>query len=57
MKAQLEATGREAVLVDDAALIRVMGFPVLEALPSRSVPYEQVDPFVLVHEGRLRLRT
>jgi quercetin 2,3-dioxygenase len=55
MKAQLEATQREAVLVEDAALIRMMGFPVLEALPSRSVPYEQVDPFILVHEGRLRL--
>ena len=32
-----------------------MGFPILEALPSRKVPYEQVDPFILVHEGRLRL--
>ena len=55
MTEQLEATGRAAVLVEDAALIRMMGFPVLEALPSRSIPYEQVDPFVLVHEGRLRL--
>ena len=34
----------------------MMGFPVLEALPlARAVPYEQVDPFILVHEGRLRL--
>ena len=32
-----------------------MGLPVLEALPSRSVPYEQVDPYILVHEGRLVL--
>jgi redox-sensitive bicupin YhaK (pirin superfamily) len=55
MPEQLEATAREAVLVEDAALIRVMGFPILEALPSRQVPYEQVDPFILVHEGRLRL--
>ncbi len=55
MTEQLEATGRAAVLVEDAALIRMMGFPVLEALPSRSIPYEQVDPFILVHEGRLRL--
>jgi redox-sensitive bicupin YhaK (pirin superfamily) len=46
---------REAILVEDAAWIRVMGFSVLEALPSRSVPYEQVDPFILVHEGRIRL--
>jgi quercetin 2,3-dioxygenase len=31
-----------------------MGLPVLEALPSRSVPYEEVDPYILVHEGRFR---
>ena len=55
MTEQLEATGREAVLVADAASIRMMGFPILEALPSLRVPYEQVDPFILVHEGRLRL--
>jgi len=55
MSKQLEATEREAVLVEDAAGIRMMGFPILEALPSPSVPYEQVDPFILVHEGRLRL--
>jgi len=55
MTKQLEATAREAVLVEEAALIRMMGFPVLEALPSRSLPYERVDPFILVHEGRLRL--
>ncbi len=55
MSAQLETTGRDAVLVEDAARIRMMGFPVLEALPSRSAPYERVDPFILVHEGRVRL--
>jgi redox-sensitive bicupin YhaK (pirin superfamily) len=55
MKSQIETTGREAVLVEDAAWIQVMGQPILEALPSRGVPYEQVDPFILVHEGRLRL--
>jgi len=32
-----------------------MGQPILEALPSRAAPYEKVDPFLLVHEGRLRL--
>jgi len=32
-----------------------MGTPILEALPSRGAPYEQVDPFILVHEGRFRL--
>ena len=52
---QLERAEREAVLVEEAALIRVMGFPVLEALPSRRARYEQVDPFILVHDGRFRL--
>jgi len=33
----------------------MMGFEILEALPSRSVPYEHVDPFLLVHESRLQL--
>ena len=55
MTTEVETTGREAVLVEDATRIRVMGFPILEALPSRRAPYEQVDPFILVHEGRLRL--
>lgn len=49
-----ERTEREAVLVEDAALIRMMGFPILEALPSRGTPYEQVDPFILLHEARIR---
>jgi redox-sensitive bicupin YhaK (pirin superfamily) len=55
MTQQVETKARDAVVVEDAALIRMMGFPVLEALPSRTVPYEQVDPFILVHEGRMRL--
>jgi redox-sensitive bicupin YhaK (pirin superfamily) len=55
MKTQVETTGRDAVLVEDAAWIHVVGQPILEALPSPGVPYEQVDPFILVHEGRIRL--
>jgi quercetin 2,3-dioxygenase len=55
MTTEVETTGREAVLVEDAARIRVMGFQVLEALPSRGAPYNRVDPFVLVHEARIRL--
>jgi redox-sensitive bicupin YhaK (pirin superfamily) len=55
MRQEIEEMARDAVLVEDAALIRMMGQPVLEALPSRSAPYEQVDPFILVHEGRVRL--
>jgi hypothetical protein len=50
-----EAPSRDAVLVEDAELIRMMGMPVLEALPSRSASYDLVDPFILVHEGRFRL--
>jgi redox-sensitive bicupin YhaK (pirin superfamily) len=55
MRQQVEQTARDAILVEDAALIRMMGMPVLEALPSRGAPYEVVDPFILVHEGRFPL--
>jgi redox-sensitive bicupin YhaK (pirin superfamily) len=55
MSQRVETKARDAAVVEDAALIRMMGFPVLEALPSRTVTYEQVDPFILVHEGRMRL--
>jgi redox-sensitive bicupin YhaK (pirin superfamily) len=51
---QIETTEREAVLVEDATLIRMMGFPVLEALPSRGIVYQRVDPFILLHEARIR---
>lgn len=55
MNTKVETKERDAVLVEDAARIRVMGQPVLEALPSARAPYTQVDPFILVHEGRGRL--
>jgi redox-sensitive bicupin YhaK (pirin superfamily) len=55
MRQEVEETARDAILVEDAALIRMMGMPVLEALPSRSVPYKDVDPFILVHEAQFRL--
>jgi quercetin 2,3-dioxygenase len=51
---EVETTERDAVLVEDAAVIRMMGMPVLEAVPSRTAPYELTDPFILVHEGRFR---
>ncbi len=54
MQQQVEETSRDAVLVEDSVLIRMMGMPVLEALPSRRAPYELVDPFILVHEARFR---
>lgn len=55
MRQQVEETARDAVLVEDATLIRMMGIGVLEAVPSRGAPYERTDPFILVHEGRFRL--
>ncbi|HEX2027713.1 MAG TPA: pirin-like C-terminal cupin domain-containing protein [Nitriliruptorales bacterium] len=54
MKQAVEAASREVVLVEDAALIRVMGMPVLESVPSPGASYERTDPFILVHEGRFR---
>ena len=55
MTTNVETTGRDAVQVQDAAQIQMMGLPVLEALPARGVPYQRVDPFLLVHESRFRL--
>jgi len=55
MRQQVEETSRDAILVEDAAVIRMMGMGVLEAVPSRRATYEQTDPFILVHEGRFRL--
>jgi quercetin 2,3-dioxygenase len=55
MTIQTEATPREAVLVEDAHVRPMMGFKILEPVPSRTVPYELTDPFILVHEARFRL--
>jgi hypothetical protein len=54
MSQQVETRSRDATLVEDAALIRMMGMPVLEAIPSRRARYALTDPFILVHEGRFR---
>jgi quercetin 2,3-dioxygenase len=54
MSKRVETTSRE-VVIEDPAQIRVMGMPVLEAVPSPAAPYELTDPFILVHEGRFRL--
>lgn len=51
----IDVEEREAVLVEDAEVIRMMGMPVLEAIPARNAPYERTDPFILVHESRFRL--
>jgi quercetin 2,3-dioxygenase len=54
MSQQVRTRSRDAVLVEDARPIRVMGLPVLEPVPSHRAPYELTDPFILVHEGRFR---
>jgi quercetin 2,3-dioxygenase len=51
MATQVETTQREVVLVENAHIRPMMGLDILEPLPSRNIPYEQVDPFILVHEG------
>lgn len=51
MTTQIETGEREVVLVEDAHIRPMMGLDILEPLPSRTIPYAQVDPFILVHEG------
>src|SRR5260370_42584740 len=51
---QAVKTSRDAVLVEDAALIRMMGMPVLEAVPSHWAPL--TDPFILVYPRPRRAR-
>jgi quercetin 2,3-dioxygenase len=55
MRQQTVQASRSAVLVEDAHIRPMMGFKILEPLPTRSVPYELSDPFILVHESRLPL--
>jgi quercetin 2,3-dioxygenase len=55
MQQQVEQTSRDAILVEDAHIRPMMGFEILEPLPTRSLPYERLDPFILVHEARFRL--
>ena len=51
MATQIETAQREIVHVEDAHVRPMMGIEVLESLPSRSIPYSLVDPFILVHEA------
>src|SRR6266513_2814125 len=55
MEQPVGGTSRDAVLVEDAHIRPMMGFEILEPLPTRNVPYARVDPFILVHESRFRL--
>jgi hypothetical protein len=49
MTTQIETGEREVVLLEDAHIRPMMGLDVLEPLPSWSIPYSRVDPFILVH--------
>ena len=51
MATQIETAQREAFLVEDARIRPMMGIEVLESLPHPRIPYELVDPYILVHEG------
>jgi quercetin 2,3-dioxygenase len=51
MAAQIETAERNIVLVEDAHTRPMMGLEILEPLPSAHIPYSEVDPFILVHEG------
>ena len=51
MATQVDTAQREIVLVADARIRPMMGLDVLESLPSPRIPYELVDPFILVHEA------
>jgi redox-sensitive bicupin YhaK (pirin superfamily) len=51
MATNVATAEREVVLVEDAHVRPMMGLDILEPLPSRSIPYEKSDPFILVHEG------
>jgi quercetin 2,3-dioxygenase len=52
---QFETATREAVLVEDAHIRPMMGFQILEPVPTRNAPYDRLDPFILVHESRFKL--
>lgn len=51
MATKIDTLEREVALVEDAHVRPMMGLEILEPLPSAHIPYAQVDPFILVHEG------
>jgi redox-sensitive bicupin YhaK (pirin superfamily) len=51
MTLTIETAERDVVLVEDARIRPMMGLDILESLPLARIPYELVDPFILVHEG------
>jgi redox-sensitive bicupin YhaK (pirin superfamily) len=55
MTIQTDTAERGIRLVEDARIRPMMGINVLESLPHRQIPYELVDPFILVHEANVRI--
>jgi len=51
MTTQIETGEREVTQVEDAHIRPMMGLDILESLPLAQIPYQLVDPFILVHEG------
>ena len=51
MTTQIGTREREIVLVEDAHVRPMMGIDVLESLPGWRIPYDLVDPYILVHEA------
>jgi len=51
MATSIDTLQRDVVLVEDAHTRPMMGLEILEPLPSAHIPYSDVDPFILVHEG------
>jgi redox-sensitive bicupin YhaK (pirin superfamily) len=51
MPATTKTAEREVVQVEDAHIRPMMGLDILEPLPSARIPYQLVDPYILVHEG------
>jgi redox-sensitive bicupin YhaK (pirin superfamily) len=51
METKVATAERDVLLVEDAHVRPMMGLSVLEPVPSRTIPYEELDPFVLVHEA------
>jgi redox-sensitive bicupin YhaK (pirin superfamily) len=51
MATKIDTLERDIVRVEDAHVRPMMGLEILEPLPSAHIPYAQVDPFILVHEG------
>jgi redox-sensitive bicupin YhaK (pirin superfamily) len=55
MATQIDTPTREIVLLEPAHVRPMMGLEVLEPLPSARIPYELVDPFILVHEAEFAI--